>query len=167
MRRLHGQSGHKSEGHTQSVVHCVGGWKTWPIDMCSNKDAGRSERETRTPCVKQAANRSKDMDKDRTTHYNKCITDRTRHDTTGQDTSLEHFSAKKVSLAIEALISRAALRSISFQMKTLLPLVSDHVFPFPCRSRHKRLGEVEGCGQRRRLSPLLCWTNLVRMVRFV
>ena len=83
----------------------VGG-KTWPIDMCSNKDAGRSERETRTPCVKQAANRSKDMDKDRTTHYNKCITDRTRHDTTGQDTSLEHFSAKKVSLAIEALISR-------------------------------------------------------------
>ena len=32
--------------YTQGVVHCVSGWKTWPIDMCSNKDADRSERET-------------------------------------------------------------------------------------------------------------------------
>ena len=50
MRRLHGQSGHESTDCTQSVVHCVGGWKTWPIDKCSNKDAGRSQRETPTPC---------------------------------------------------------------------------------------------------------------------
>ena len=50
MRQLHGQSGHESTDCTQSVVHCVGGWKTWPIDMCSNKDVGRSERETPTAC---------------------------------------------------------------------------------------------------------------------
>ena len=28
----------------------VGG-KTWPMDMCSNKDAGRSQRETPTPSL--------------------------------------------------------------------------------------------------------------------
>ena len=49
-RQLHGQSGHESTDCTRSVVHCVGGWKTWHINMCSSKDAGRSERETSTPC---------------------------------------------------------------------------------------------------------------------
>ena len=48
MRRLHGQSGHESTDCTLSVVHCVGGWKNWPMNMCSNKDAGRSQRETPT-----------------------------------------------------------------------------------------------------------------------
>ena len=29
---------------------CVGGSRAWSIDMCSNKDAGKGERETPTPC---------------------------------------------------------------------------------------------------------------------
>ena len=50
MRWLHGQSGHESTGCTRSVVHCVGGLRAWPIDMCSNKHAGRIQSETPTPC---------------------------------------------------------------------------------------------------------------------
>ena len=55
MRWVHGQGGHKSTGYTQSVVHCVGGLRAWPIDSCSNKDAGRSECETPTPCAGEQA----------------------------------------------------------------------------------------------------------------
>ena len=52
MRWAHGQSGHESTDYTLSVVHLVGGWEAWPIDRCSNKDVGRRERETPTPCVR-------------------------------------------------------------------------------------------------------------------
>ena len=37
---------------THRVVPNVGGLRAWPIDTCSNKDAGRSERKTPTPCVR-------------------------------------------------------------------------------------------------------------------
>ena len=47
MRWLHGRSGHESTGYTRSVVQCVGGLRAWPINMCSNKDAGKSQSETR------------------------------------------------------------------------------------------------------------------------
>ena len=50
MRWLYGQSGHESMGYTRGVVQCVGGLRPWPIDMCSNNDAGRSQSETPTPC---------------------------------------------------------------------------------------------------------------------
>ena len=51
MRWVHGQGGHEStDSTTFSVVPCVGGLRAWPIDKCSDKDAGRSERETPTPC---------------------------------------------------------------------------------------------------------------------
>ena len=33
----------------QSTPSCVGGWRAWPIDVCSNKDVGNRERETPTP----------------------------------------------------------------------------------------------------------------------
>ena len=33
------------------VVPPVGGLQAWPIDRCSNKDAGQRERETPTPCA--------------------------------------------------------------------------------------------------------------------
>ena len=42
----------ESTGYTRSVVHCVGGLRVWPIDRCSNKDVGRSERKTPTLCVR-------------------------------------------------------------------------------------------------------------------
>ena len=51
MRWAHGQGGHEStDSTTFSVVPCVGGLRAWPIDKCSDKDAGRSERETPTLC---------------------------------------------------------------------------------------------------------------------
>ena len=34
--------------HALDVVHCVGGLRAWPMDKCTNKDVGRSERETQT-----------------------------------------------------------------------------------------------------------------------
>ena len=52
MQWAHGQSGHESTDDTLSVVPLVGGWEAWPIDRCSNKDVGRRERETLTPCVR-------------------------------------------------------------------------------------------------------------------
>ena len=57
MRWLHGQSGHESTGYTRSVVQCVGGLRAWPIDICSNEDAGRSQSETPTPCECEQARR--------------------------------------------------------------------------------------------------------------
>ena len=42
----HGQHVHESTDHALDVLHCVGGLRAWPIDKCSNKDVGRSERET-------------------------------------------------------------------------------------------------------------------------
>ena len=44
MRWLHGQSGHESTDSTLSVVLCVGGLQAWPINGCSNKDAGKSDK---------------------------------------------------------------------------------------------------------------------------
>ena len=44
------QSGPESTKNTQSVVLCVGGLRSWPIDTCSNKDAGKRECKTPTPC---------------------------------------------------------------------------------------------------------------------
>ena len=57
MRWLHGQSGYESTGYTRSVVQRVGGFRAWPIDICSNKDAGRSQSETPTPCECEQARR--------------------------------------------------------------------------------------------------------------
>ena len=38
-------------GLRTGVVHSVVGWIALPIDMCSNKDAGKSDRKTPTPCA--------------------------------------------------------------------------------------------------------------------
>ena len=78
VRWLHGQSGHESTDYTQSVVHCVGRWTAWLIDVCSNEDEGRSERKTPTPCVE--TNRQKSEAKTKTEQHT------TRHAAwTGQD----------------------------------------------------------------------------------
>ena len=54
MRWAHGQSGHESTDYTLHVVHFfVRGLQAWPIDLCSNKDAGKRERETPTLCGKR------------------------------------------------------------------------------------------------------------------
>ena len=63
MRWFHGRSGHESTGHTRSVVQCVGGLRAWPIDVCSNKDAGRSQSETPTPCECEQARRQSRSDR--------------------------------------------------------------------------------------------------------
>ena len=63
MRWFHGRSGHESTGYTRSVVQCVGGLRAWPIDMCSNKDAGRSQSETPTPCECEQARRQSRSDR--------------------------------------------------------------------------------------------------------
>ena len=42
--------GHESTGYTLSVVLYDGGLRAWRIDKCTNKDAGRNERKTPTPC---------------------------------------------------------------------------------------------------------------------
>ena len=41
-----------STDHTHSVIQCVCGLRAWPIDMCSDKDAG--QREHKTPSNVQA-----------------------------------------------------------------------------------------------------------------
>ena len=61
VRWLHGQPGHESTDNTKSVVLCVGVFLAWPIDTCSNKDAGRSQSKTPT-----LVNVNKREDKDRT-----------------------------------------------------------------------------------------------------
>ena len=50
VRWLYGQGGHESTDYTRSVVQCVGGLRAWPIETCSNKDAGKGESRTPTPC---------------------------------------------------------------------------------------------------------------------
>ena len=50
MRWLSGQRGHESTDHTQGAVLHIDGLRAWPIDRCSNKDAGRSESQTPTFC---------------------------------------------------------------------------------------------------------------------
>ena len=57
MRWLHGQSGHESTGFTQSGSLGVGGLRAWPMDRCSNRDAGKSESKTPTPCECEQARR--------------------------------------------------------------------------------------------------------------
>ena len=49
MRWLHGQREHDS---TNLTLLCgpMCRWRAWPIDTCSNKDVGKSERKTPTPC---------------------------------------------------------------------------------------------------------------------
>ena len=47
----------REHGGTHGVVPNVGGLRAWPIDRCSNKDAGRSECETLTPCAGEQAPR--------------------------------------------------------------------------------------------------------------
>ena len=42
---LHGESGMRARD-THEVLS-----RAWPTDMCSNKDAGRSQSETPTPCA--------------------------------------------------------------------------------------------------------------------
>ena len=55
MRWLHGQSGHESTDYARSVVQSVGGLRAWPIETCSNKDVGKSEKKTPTPCGREQA----------------------------------------------------------------------------------------------------------------
>ena len=43
----------ESTDHELSVVLCVGGLRTWPIDRCLNKKVGRGERKTPTACKKK------------------------------------------------------------------------------------------------------------------
>ena len=81
---LHGQSGHESTDYTQSVVHCVGRWTAWLIDVCSNEDEGEVHVRPPTTCVE--TNRQKSEAKTKTEQHT------TRHAAwTGQDTSTGHF----------------------------------------------------------------------------
>ena len=87
MRWLHGQRGHESTDNTQSVVQCVGGLRAWPIDRCSDKDAGKHESKTPIPCVK--TNRQKAEAKTKTTTEQHTTTNAAltthRQGRTGQD----------------------------------------------------------------------------------
>ena len=49
--RTHGQSGHESTFGS--------GWYSWPTDSCSNKDAGRRDCKTPTPCNELQAGHSR------------------------------------------------------------------------------------------------------------
>ena len=40
-----------------TLVQCEGGLRAWPIGMCSNNDAGRSQSEAPTPCECEQARR--------------------------------------------------------------------------------------------------------------
>ena len=55
MRWLHGRSGHESTDHTRRGVQRVGGLRAWPIETCPNKDAGKIEKKTPTPCAREQA----------------------------------------------------------------------------------------------------------------
>ena len=52
-----------AKGYTKSVVFCVGGFEVWPIDMCSNKDAGKGEPETPTLCDERGREREAGLSK--------------------------------------------------------------------------------------------------------
>ena len=89
LRWLHGQGGHESTDNTLSVVPNVGRLRAWPIDKCSDKDAGKHERKTPIPCVE--TNREKTEAKTKTTtelHTTTNVaitTHRTGQDRTGED----------------------------------------------------------------------------------
>ena len=53
MRWFRDQSGRESTDYGPSVVLC-GGWRAWPVDWCSDKDVGRSERKSR-PLVQRTS----------------------------------------------------------------------------------------------------------------
>ena len=88
MRWIHGQGGHESTGYTFCVVPYVGGlpvWlPVWPIDKCSNKDAGKRERKTPTPCECEQA-QGQDKTRQDKTRQDKTRQDKTRQDKTRQD----------------------------------------------------------------------------------
>ena len=75
----------ESTGYTRSVVQCVGGLRAWPIDGCWNKDVGRSERKTPTPCVRTNAATRQDKTRQDKTRQDKTRQDKTRQDKTRQD----------------------------------------------------------------------------------
>ena len=50
---------HQSTDCAMCVVHGVGGWRAWPSDACSHKDAGKRKRKTPTPCENEQAQNSK------------------------------------------------------------------------------------------------------------
>ena len=56
MRWLHGQSDMRARD-THRVVPNIGGLRAWPMDTCSNRDAGKSEIKTTTPCECEQARR--------------------------------------------------------------------------------------------------------------
>ena len=89
MRWLHGQRGHESTDNTQSVVQCVGGLRAWPIDRCSDKDAGKHERQTPIPCVEtnrqKAEAKTKTTTEQHTTTHAALTTHRAGQDRAGQD----------------------------------------------------------------------------------
>ena len=49
MRWSQGHRVRESTEYAQNVALCVGGLRAWPIERCSSKDGGRSERERETP----------------------------------------------------------------------------------------------------------------------
>ena len=51
-------------GLRTGVVSDVGGWKAWPVDRCSIKDAGKSESKTFTRCATESK-RKKEKEKER------------------------------------------------------------------------------------------------------
>ena len=115
MRWVHGQSGHEST-IKQSVVPCVGGLRAWPIDRCSDKDVGESERKTPIPCVE--TNRQKSEAKTKTEQHT------TRNVAwTGPDTSPEHLSARIISRWSSAGVHSCFQTSVT-DMQTVLSVTT-------------------------------------------
>ena len=53
-----------AQGGTHRVVTNVGVLRAWPTDRCSNKDAGKNESKTPTPCENEQAQNSEKRERD-------------------------------------------------------------------------------------------------------
>ena len=53
VRWLCGLSGHEGADYALSVDFSVGGLRAWPIDRCSNKEAGKRQRKTASLCERE------------------------------------------------------------------------------------------------------------------
>ena len=50
--------------HTKCGPLCVSGLGKWPIDWCSDKDAGKHERKTPTPCGRTGIDKEREKEKE-------------------------------------------------------------------------------------------------------
>ena len=132
---------------THRVVPNVGGLRAWPIDTCSNKDAGKRETETPTPCVTKQAERSDRTGQDRT-GQDRAGQGRTGQDRTGQDrTGQDRTGQDRTHQCLLVLLVRLLFLTSS---RASWPLIWSTATAQPSRGFEQSWHRATGCEWRKR-----------------